>query len=66
MAEVRHTYEVIDMTGTTHRVTCEYFFNNEGELTMRTGSGRDGRVDATFARGQWMSCVRKEQEAAVA
>ena len=59
------TYTVTETSGSVHTITAEYVFNNEGELVFRTGSGRQGRVDAFFAPGQWSSAVRVKPKEAV-
>ena len=56
------TYVVTDTNGQTHEVTCDFLFNNSGELTMRSGERGRSSVDAIFYCGMWSSCVMKKRK----
>ncbi|KQO69505.1 hypothetical protein ASF22_02535 [Methylobacterium sp. Leaf87] len=50
-------YEVTDVFGTVHEINCDFMFNNGGEIVFRSGERGSTELVATFASGQWASCI---------
>lgn len=56
---MRKTYQITEGSGVVHTLTCDYIFNNAGELTLRSGKRGDTTLVGLFPAGCWTSCVEK-------
>ena len=52
------TYQITETNGAIHTISCNYLFNNAGELTLRSGKRGDTTLVGLFPAGHWSSCVQ--------
>jgi hypothetical protein len=52
------TYQITETNGAVHTLTCDYLFNNAGELALRKGKKGDTTLVGLFPAGFWSSCVQ--------